>query len=53
MARGASNMMHDPTSQRITPNASSASGPTSLSRVWQALAECVCGDTTSHSQTQC
>ena len=36
MARGASNMMHDPTSQGITPNASSASGPTSLSRVWQA-----------------
>ena len=45
-------MMHNPTSQRITPNASLASGPTSLSRVWQALAECVCGDTTSHSQTQ-
>ena len=45
-------MMHDPTSQRITPNASSACGPTSLSRVWQAWAECVCGDTTSHSQTQ-
>ena len=45
-------MMHDPTLQRITPNASLASGSTSLSRVWQAQTVCVCGDTTSHSQTQ-